>query len=450
VKILNSVEEVSVKSAINRLASANPSFLAWLHKFIMVKPIVVDNTINTTNPKTDPTPAEADQIPNSKGRKSRKTDSSENGPSTKPQSQPTTTTQQTASPICHVGSKRHQQQSPRASPQRTAALSDVNIMGGDPEQSLTPLKLKEKLKLLSGKKDLTPYQASHIIEDKDWKGEMFDHKDIALVLQGPDSPMDWAILYIIEKQSELDLVNLDKIKMELSKGASMCKQPESSKFYHGHGPFYIKCDMELIGVFNKNGKEVAVFPYSRYRLPTGEFRFDLADIFTHDTLCHLNLSRLVDKLTSMKNGVGPVAVLADPKNAPFHFDKAGEGKISLSSSLGVIATIDISELNAPQDEPVASSTKIRFGTTDTRNYNKKDTPAATSKNSYGPLGGSFDNGEDGDEAGAVKEVREETNANSKPVENSPNSKCPASKSVDEMSNEEFNDRSYLRHHTSLC
>jgi hypothetical protein len=136
--------------------------------------------------------------------------------------------------------------------------------------------------------------------------------------------------------------------------------------------------MESIGVFNKNGKEVAVFPYSRYGLPTGEFRFDLADIFTHDTLCHLNLSRLVDKLTAMKNGVGPVAVLANPKNAPFHFDKAGEGKISLSSSLGVIATIDISELNAPQDELVASSTKIRCGTTDTRNYNKDDTPAAAS------------------------------------------------------------------------
>jgi hypothetical protein len=84
-----------------------------------------------------------------------------------------------------------------------------------------------------------------------------------------------------------------------------------------------------------------------------------------------------------------MAVLADPKNAPFLFDKAGEGLITLSSSMGIVATINLAELSAPSQEP-ASSTKIRFGTTDTRNYNKDDTPAAASKNSFGPLGDSMD------------------------------------------------------------
>lgn len=245
------------------------------------------------------------------------------------------------------------------------------------------------------------------------------------------------------------MVNLDKIKAELGRRASMCKKPESSKFHHGNGPFYIKCDTESIGVYNKNEKEVVIFPYDRFGLPTGEFKFDLTDSFTHDTLCNLNLFRLVGKLSAMKDGVGPIAVLADPKNAPFLFDKAGEGLITLSSSMGIVATINLAELSAPAQEP-ASSTKIRFGTTDTRNYNKDDTPAAASKNSFGPLGDSMDvdadrksRAEDGGESGKVTAATELSGKTPSPKESTsdkdtgskPKSTTP--KSVDEMSKEEF-------------
>jgi hypothetical protein len=160
----------------------------------MVKPMVVEDT----NTAIDPTPAEAAQIASKKSRKARKTADGATGPSNKPLLQPPNATEPTTSPIRPAGSKRRQQLSPQSSPQRTAALSEVNEAGGVPDQSLTPLKLKEKLELLGGLKDLTPYQATQIVGDKDWKGEMIFHKDIELLLQGPDSPLDWATSYAFE------------------------------------------------------------------------------------------------------------------------------------------------------------------------------------------------------------------------------------------------------------
>lgn len=80
-------------------------------------------------------------------------------------------------------------------------------------------------------------------------------------------------------------------------------------------------------------------------------------------------------------------VLADPANAPFIFDRASEGQISLSSSLGVVAALDLSLVTDPT-EPVkdaSSKPKICFGINDTRNYNKDDTPKASSKNSFAAL-----------------------------------------------------------------
>jgi hypothetical protein len=94
-------------------------------------------------------------------------------------------------------------------------------------------------------------------------------------------------------------------------------------------------------------------------------------------------------LETMKNGLAPVALLADPANAPFSFTKVAENKISLSSSLGVITTLDLSKLTAPAPQAGVDSTatksKIRFGTTNVHGYNKDDTPAAASKNSFGVL-----------------------------------------------------------------
>ena len=406
----------------------------------MPQQTAVDNNPADT---VDPTPAEAAQLLNSQssGRKARKTTSGTTGSSTKTAAQPNSTTPPISSPIRPAGTKRRQTHSPQASPHKPAALSAVNTTGGDVGQSLTPLKLDAKLSLLGDLKHLTPYQAAQIVGDKDWKGEMWQHKDIMKVLQGSDSPLDWETLYVFTKQSELNLVNLNKIKMELCKRASMCKNPASSKFYHGNGPFYIKCDRESIGVFNKNEKEIAVFSYDSYGLPTGEFEFDLSDGFTHDTLCGLNLSCLVEKLTAMKNGVGPIAALADPSNAPFSFDKADDGKIGLSSSFGLIATIEMAELQAPANEPAVSSTKIRFGTTDTRNYNRDDTPAAASKNSFSALGdGAEDKVDNGDVKGAESDEQAGGTDKSNPGKKPPSKSKPkpaASKSVDEMSDQEF-------------
>jgi hypothetical protein len=210
---------------------------------------------------------------------------------------------------------------PQSSPARDNPISGIDNTEGEVDVSLSPLKLDEKLRLLQGAKDLTPYQATKIVEDKDWKGEMFSHKDVWALLMKKDSTLYGETNYQFVRQPEHNLVNLDLIKMELNNRASKCKNPPSSKFHHGNGPFYIKCDEEFIGIYNKSEKEVVVLPYEQFGLPTGPFRFDLEDSFTHEILCRANLSVLVSRLEAMRRGVAPLALFADPKNAPFSFEK---------------------------------------------------------------------------------------------------------------------------------
>jgi hypothetical protein len=118
--------------------------------------------------------------------------------------------------------KHHQQQSPQASPAKANPFSDINVTGDDVDVSLTPVKLGEKLNLLQGKKNLTPYQASQIVGDKEWKGEMIFHKDIVRELYGEQH-------YVFVRQEKLSIVNLDLIKKDSCKRAAKCKVPASSK-----------------------------------------------------------------------------------------------------------------------------------------------------------------------------------------------------------------------------
>ena len=428
--IVNSAEEFAVKSAVKRLLFANPAFRTWLQHLIMPKPI----EFNESN--TDPTPAEALQMAD-KGRKSRKTTDGAVATSTKEPAKQSNTAKQ--SPIRPAGSKRRQQQSPQSSPAKSNHITDINTAEDGADVSLTPLKLEEKLKLLQGATNLTPYQASHIVGDKEWKGEMIFHDDILCVLTQEGGALYGEQYYAFEKQEELSMVNLDLIKTELCKRASKCKEPSSSKFHHSNGPFYIKCDGLEIRIYNKSEKQVIILPYGKYGLGTGEYKFDLTDSFTHETLCRSNLSGLIELLDGLRKGVAPVALLADPANAPFSFSKVDASTISLSSSLGVIATLDLSKLTAPTQEagadPTSTKSKIRFGTTDVRGFNKNDTPAAASKNSFGVLGDK----EGGEEVAPEPEAQPNnpTSAPKVPAQKAvPSAK---KKSVDEMSEQEIED-----------
>jgi hypothetical protein len=93
------------------------------------------------------------------------------------------------------------------------------------------------------------------------EGEIIFYKDIVCVLTQEGSALYREQYYVFDKQDELLMVNLDLIKKELCKRASKCKGPSSSKFHHGNCPFYIKCDGQEIGIFNKNEKQVVILPY---------------------------------------------------------------------------------------------------------------------------------------------------------------------------------------------
>ncbi len=433
---VESVKEIAIKSAVKRLISANSAFRTWLHRLITTMPQAVEVPA-TADAAPDPTPAEAHMA--SQSRKSRKV---ANPTASKSGKQPANknSKQHVSSPIRPLGSKRRQNQSPQSSPTKSA-LSGVNTANDDVDISLTPLKLEEKLELLKDKADLTQYQALHIVQDRDWKGELFNHKDLELVLESEKSLWAGDVNYVFTKQGELDSVNLDLIKREMCKRASKCREPESSKYHFNHGPFYIKCDQEHIGVYNSDEKEVVILPFSYYGLPTGEFRFALNDSFTHEVLCSINLGRLVSKLTAMKSSAAPIALLVDPANAPFRFEKVSASQITLSSSLGVVATMDISDLTSSPPKATdpnaqsatAAKPKIRFGTTEERQYNKSDTPAAASSNPFSPL--STDDAKT-DDAKVPKAVDPKV----KPTKGSATPKpTTKSKTVDEMSEAEFED-----------
>jgi hypothetical protein len=433
---VDSVEEIAIKSAVKRLVSLNPAFRTWLHQFIMptAREVEVPAAMDAT---TDPTPAEAQQM-DTQSRKSRKVNPSSASNTGK---LPTNKNnqQQVASPIRPVGSKRRQNQSPQTTPTKGALLG-VNTADEDVDISLTPLKLEEKLDLLKDKTDLTQYEAMQIVGDKEWKGEMFNHKDLELIMEGEKSLWMGETNYAFTKQEELDMVNLDLIKKEMCKRASKCRIPESSKYHYTHGPFHIKCEQEDIGIYNSDEKEVVILPFSYYGLPTGKFRFALNDSFTHEILCHINLGRLVAKLTAMKSATAPIALLVDPSNAPFMFEKASVDQITLVSSLGIVATMDISDLTAQfqtkaadseTQTATASKPKIRFGTTEEREYNKSDTPAAASAN---PISSLFTEDNTNNDTKLPKANKSGATSNKgKATKATPQT----SKNVDEMSKEEF-------------
>ncbi len=80
---------------------------------------------------------------------------------------------------------------------------------------------------------------------------------------------------------------------------------------------------------------------SACHLSTGEFIFDVDDATTYEILCRLNLCSLVSKLSDLKDSTS-----LDPANAPLSFKKVSADKIGLVLAQGVIALLDLSQLNS--------------------------------------------------------------------------------------------------------
>jgi hypothetical protein len=310
----------------------------------------------------DPTPAEAAKVPPPpKHRRGGKRVKGHGGDARPQAAPPAAVPPATSSPVRTSGSKRLQKDSPQTTPAKGTPAKGRHGASGDVDSiDLTPLKLEEKLALLEAKPTLTPYEVRHIVNDPEWKGQLWDHSDVGKMLLTKDDAHLFAEQQYDfvagdtapETATIVKLINIDKLKYELAKRALKCKNPEASTYHFNHGPFGLCGDNkneDNFCVVNAAGKLVVSLDLNTFRLETAEFAFDREDATTYETLCRVKCNKLISCLRNFVNsGKEPYVTLSNPASGPFSFRRIDKATVGLYSQVGQVARISLASISGAE------------------------------------------------------------------------------------------------------
>jgi hypothetical protein len=169
----------AIKSVVQRLIWTDSAFAEWLTSLTtMPRPLnstpakapALGNPPLTTMPRPlISTPAKAPALGNLRGSQS----SSKRTKLDQGKTREQRTHQAHDSPVHPIGAKRAMLTSPQVTPTKTINDIDTSL-----NISLTPLNLEEKLKHFEGQETLSDYEVERLINDPQWTGQLWDHKDM--------------------------------------------------------------------------------------------------------------------------------------------------------------------------------------------------------------------------------------------------------------------------------